>query len=57
MGDAAASICGEYLRGFICDVVGFAGFWIADHCAWNGLAGGRFYVGEGPEMKLAFHKP
>ena len=57
MGDAAASICGEYLRGFICDVVGFAGFWISDHCAWNGLAGGRFYVGEGPEMKLAFHKP
>ena len=57
MGDAAASICGEYLRGFICDVVGFGGFWISDNCAWNGLAGGRFYVGEGPQMKLAFHKP
>ncbi|PUU73826.1 hypothetical protein B9Z19DRAFT_1094340 [Tuber borchii] len=57
MGDAAASICGSYTRWFACDYVGFAGFWITDHCAWNGLAGGRFFVEDKFDTKFTFHKP
>jgi len=56
MGDAAASICGNYLRWVYCDYVGEAGFWITDHCAWKGLAGGRFFLEDGKGTKLAFHK-
>ena len=56
MGDAAASICGDYFRWVSCDYVGEAGFWITDHCAWKGLAGGRFFLEDGKGTRLAFHK-
>ena len=57
MGDAAVSICGDYFRWLYCDYVGYAGFWITDHCAWKGLAGGRFFLEDDADTKLAFHKP
>jgi len=56
MGDAAVSICGNYFRWVYCDYVGEAGFWITDHCAWNGLAGGQFFLEDGAGTRLAFHR-
>ncbi|CUS11891.1 unnamed protein product [Tuber aestivum] len=56
LGDAALSLCGVLFRWYFCDAAGFAGFWISDHCAWNGLAGGRFIYDDIPAMTLAVHK-
>ncbi|PWW77130.1 hypothetical protein C7212DRAFT_315070 [Tuber magnatum] len=56
LGDAAISLCGVLFRWYFCDAAGFAGFWISDHCAWNGLAGGRFIYDDIPESRVAVHK-
>ena len=57
LGDAAVSLCGGYFRTVSGNYAGFAGFWIADHCAWKGLAGGRFFLEDDADTRLAFHKP
>jgi len=54
MGDAAASICGDYFRWIYCDTVGEGGFRITDRCAWNGLSGGRFLSDDGAGTRLAY---
>ncbi|KAG0643717.1 hypothetical protein HOY80DRAFT_944353 [Tuber brumale] len=56
LGDAAISFCGPFAALYPCDAAGYAGFWIADHCAWNGLTGGRFLYGDIWNSIFAIHK-
>ncbi|PWW75715.1 hypothetical protein C7212DRAFT_363834 [Tuber magnatum] len=55
-GNAGESLCGEPLRWIPCRTAALVGFWIADHCEWNGLVGGRFWFDDSPPSIIAVHK-
>ncbi|KAG0134084.1 hypothetical protein HOY82DRAFT_537667 [Tuber indicum] len=54
--EAAESMCGEVMRWVYCRTAAWAGFWIADHCEWQGYVGGRLFFDDSPPSRIAVHK-
>ena len=54
--DSGMSMCGVPMRWVWCKDAAWVGFYIADHCEWKGLVGGRFWFDDQPPSRIAVHK-